>query len=55
MSETCCAGGAASSFAFAGITLIKIWFWLEFHKHVIVREVKRLELQVASLAAQPRR
>jgi uncharacterized membrane protein YjfL (UPF0719 family) len=47
--------GAAAAFAFAGITLIKVWFWLELQKNDIVREVKRLEVQVASLAAQLRR
>lgn len=47
--------GAASALAFAGIALVKIWFWLELQKSAIVREVKRLELQVASLAAQIRR
>jgi len=47
--------GAASAFAFAGVVLVKVWFWLEFHKNAIVREVKRLEVQVASLAAQLRR
>lgn len=47
--------GAASALAFAGLVLIKVWFWLELQKNAIVREVKRLELQVASLAAQLRR
>jgi hypothetical protein len=47
--------GAASALAFAGLALIKLWFWLELQKNAIVREVKRLELQVASLAAQLRR
>jgi hypothetical protein len=47
--------GAASALAFAGLVLIKVWFWLELQKNTIVREVKRLELQVASLAAQLRR
>jgi uncharacterized membrane protein len=47
--------GAGSALAFAGIALIKIWFWLELEKNAIVREVKRLELQIASLAAQLRR
>ena len=47
--------GAASALAFAGISLIKVWFWLELQKNAIVREVKRLEVQVASLAAQLRR
>jgi hypothetical protein len=47
--------GAASALAFAGLALIKVWFWLELQKNAIVREVKRLEVQVASLAAQIRR
>ena len=47
--------GAASAIAFAGLALIKVWFWLELQKNAIVREVKRLEVQVASLAAQLRR
>jgi len=47
--------GAASALACAGIALIKVWFWLELQKNAIVREVKRLEVQVASLAAQLRR
>ena len=47
--------GAASALAFAGVTLVKVWFWLELQKNAVVREVKRLEIQVASLAAQLRR
>ena len=47
--------GAAAALAFAGLLLIKVWFWLELQKNAIVREVKRLELQVAGLAAQLRR
>ena len=46
---------AASALAFAGLALIKVWFWLELQKNAIVREVKRLEVQVASLATQFRR
>jgi len=44
--------GAAAALALAGVALIKIWFWLELQKTSILREVKRLEVQVASLAAQ---
>ncbi len=47
--------GAASALAFAGVTLVKVWFWLELQKNAIVLEVKRLEVQVASLAEQLRR
>jgi hypothetical protein len=35
--------------------LVKVWFWLELQKNAIVREVKRLEVQVASISAQLRR
>ncbi len=47
--------GAASALAFAGLALVKVWFWLELQKNAIVRELKRLEVQVASLATQLRR
>jgi hypothetical protein len=47
--------GAASALAFAGLGLVKVWFWLELQTNAVVREVKRLEVQVASLAAQVRR
>ena len=47
--------GAAAAVASSGLLLVKVWFWLELQKNAIVREVKRLELQVASLAAQLRR
>ena len=47
--------GAAAALAFAGLALIKVWFWMELQKNDIVREMKRLEVQVASLAAQIRR
>ena len=47
--------GAASALAFAGVALVKVWFWLELQKNTVVRELKKLELQVASLAEQIRR
>lgn len=47
--------GAAAALAFAGLALVKVWFWMELQKHAMMREVKRLELQVASLVAQLRR
>jgi hypothetical protein len=37
--------------ALFSLGLIKIWFWMEMQKNSVVREVKRLELQVASLIA----
>ena len=47
--------GAGAALAFAGLALVKVWFWMEMQKNAIMREVKRLELQVASLAAQVKR
>jgi hypothetical protein len=43
------AGVAAFGFFFFG--LLKLWFWMEMQKNSVVREVKRLELQIASLVA----
>ena len=37
-----------------GLGLIKLWFLMEVQKSAIVREIKRVELQVASLAAAMR-
>lgn len=34
------------------VAMLKIWFWMELHKNQIMREVKRLELQVARLSAR---
>lgn len=34
------------------VSLIKVFAWMEFEKNAVVREVKRLELQVARLAAR---
>ncbi|MDO9222586.1 MAG: hypothetical protein Q7U20_02625 [Caulobacter sp.] len=44
--------GGATVLAFIAIGLIKIWFFMEMNKNQIIREVKRLELQVARLAAR---
>jgi hypothetical protein len=43
--------GALAAVAIASVILIKIWFWMELQRHAIVREIKRLEFQVACLAA----
>lgn len=42
----------ACVFGFAALStgLIKIWYFMELNKFVVVREVKRLELQVARLS-----
>ena len=30
--------------------MIKAWFWMQIHRNRVLREIKRLELQVARLA-----
>lgn len=44
--------GLIGCLVFVGIA--KIWFWLELQRIVTARELKRLELQVARLAASLR-
>jgi len=34
------------------IAVLKIWYWIELSKNSVLREVKRLELQLAVLGAQ---
>ena len=46
--------GAVVGLAAIGLSMIKLWFFMEMQKSSIVREVKRLELQVAALAALAR-
>lgn len=43
------AGGAG--FAMMSLGMVKLWFWMEMQKNGVIRELKRLELQVASLIA----
>lgn len=43
-------GGAL--FAMLAVAMLKMYFWMEINKNVTLREVKRLELQVARLAAR---
>ena len=42
----------AAAFLYSGISVafLKIWFWLEMQKNSVIREVKRVELQIAQLA-----
>lgn len=32
--------------------LVRLWFWMEMHTNRVMREIKRLELQIARLAAK---
>jgi Family of unknown function (DUF6768) len=44
--------GFGAFMAFFVTSFMKLWFWLEMQKNSIVREVKRVEVQVASLATR---
>ncbi len=43
--------GALLFFSLISIMGMKIWHWMEMQRHALTREIKRLELQVANLAA----
>jgi hypothetical protein len=45
------AWGLLAIFAMLTLALIKLWFWLELQRNEIVREVRRLELQIAAFSA----
>jgi hypothetical protein len=34
------------------VSFSRLWFWLLFHRNAVVREVKRVELQVARLSSR---
>ncbi len=44
--------GVGAVVAMLGVAMLKMYFWMEMNKNVVLREVKRLELQVARLAAR---
>ncbi|MEO8019381.1 MAG: DUF6768 family protein [Pseudomonadota bacterium] len=43
--------GVGTILAFIALGMIKLWFWMELQKVVVLREIKRVELQLASLTA----
>jgi len=43
---------AGAVVAIIGVSMVKLWFFMEMQKNSIVREVKRLELQVAALISR---
>ena len=43
-------GGAG--LAALGVAMVKLWFWAGLQSNAVIREVKRLELQIARLAAR---
>ncbi|MGK0187201.1 MAG: hypothetical protein ACI9R3_002987 [Verrucomicrobiales bacterium] len=43
---------SASVLSIIVIGLLKLWYWMELNRVTVLREIKRLELQVARLAAK---
>jgi hypothetical protein len=41
--------GAASGWSIMSVGLIKLWYWMQMNTNSILREMKRLELQIASM------
>jgi hypothetical protein len=44
--------GGGALIAMIGVAMLKMYFWMEMNKNVVLREIKRLELQVARLASR---
>lgn len=44
--------GLGVMFCFSTVSMMKIWFWMQMNRNSILREIKRVELQVARLAAK---
>jgi hypothetical protein len=42
----------ATGFLICGLatTMLKVWYWMELNRNTILREVKRVELQLARLS-----
>ena len=44
--------GLGVMFCLSAVSMMKIWFWMQMNRNSILREIKRVELQVARLAAR---
>ena len=44
--------GLGVVFCFSAVSMMKVWFWMQMNRNSILREIKRVELQVARLAAK---
>ncbi|MEO1051310.1 MAG: DUF6768 family protein [Bacteroidota bacterium] len=44
--------GAGFFLFFMAVTTLKMWHWMQIDKNALMREMKRLELQVAALASK---
>lgn len=42
--------GFGSGVTFYAMSFLKLWFWLEMQRNATVREVKRVQVQIASLS-----
>ena len=45
---------AACVMCMSAVAMLKVWYWLELQRIVVMREIKRVELQIARLAARIR-
>ena len=36
-------------FSFSAVSMLKLWYWMQLDKYSVMREIKRLELQIAKL------
>ena len=43
---------AACVVCISGVSMMKVWFWMELNKNAVTREIKRLEWQIARLASR---
>lgn len=43
---------AACILCMSAVALMKVWYWMEMQRVAVVREIKRVELQIARLAAR---
>lgn len=46
--------GSVAGLCWFATGFVKLWTWMEMERFAVVREIKRLELQVANLAARLR-
>ncbi|MEM7550537.1 MAG: DUF6768 family protein [Bacteroidota bacterium] len=42
--------GAGMFLSWISVSMIKLWNWMQLDKNTLLREIKRLELQIASMA-----
>ena len=45
-------GALACALCVLVVAMLKVWYWMEMQRIAVMREIKRLELQIAHLAAR---